>query len=138
MLARIGVKVNLVAETKSKYFGKITARNTSFYMLGWTPVTDDAHNSLFTLMATPDAAGRGKFNLGKYSNPRFDELVTQITSELDPAKRTAEINEAFKIHKEEFGHIPLHQQALAWGVKDNVHLIQRPDNFFVWDWVRME
>jgi peptide/nickel transport system substrate-binding protein len=138
MLARIGVKVNLVAETKSKYFGKILARNTSFYMLGWTPVTYDANNTLFNIMATPDAAGRGKFNLGKYSNPRFDELVTQITSELDPAKRTAEINEAFKIHKEDFGHIPLHQQALAWGVKDNIHLTQLPDNFFDWYWVTMD
>ncbi|HJT06106.1 MAG TPA: ABC transporter substrate-binding protein [Stellaceae bacterium] len=138
MLARIGVKVNLVAETKSKYFGKILARNTSFYMLGWTPVTYDANNTLFNIMATPDAAGRGKFNLGKYSNPRFDELVTEITSELDPAKRQAEINEAFKIHKEDFGHIPLHQQALAWGVKDNVHLTQLPDNFFDWYWVTMD
>ncbi|MEI2777372.1 MAG: hypothetical protein V9G19_15625 [Tetrasphaera sp.] len=30
------------------------------------------------------------------------------------------IYEAMKIHKEDFGHIPLHQQALAWGVRDEV------------------
>jgi peptide/nickel transport system substrate-binding protein len=129
------VKVNLLAETKSKYFGKILARNTSFYMLGWTPDTYDSWNPLSSLMATPDDSGQGKFNLGKYSNKRVDELTHMIQSETDTKKRDAEIREAFKIHSDEFGHIPLHQQALAWGIKDNVSLVQLPDNVFVWDWV---
>jgi peptide/nickel transport system substrate-binding protein len=138
MLARIGVKINLVAETKSKYFAKILARDTSFYLLGWTPGSLDAHNSMFNLMASPDVAGRGKFNLGRFSDPRFDELTTMVMTELDPEKRNAEISEAFKLHKEAFGHIPLHQQALAWGIKDNVHLIQLPTNIFVWRWVHID
>jgi peptide/nickel transport system substrate-binding protein len=138
MLARVGVKVSLLAETKSKYFAKVLAHNTSFYLLGWTPATYDAQNAMFNLMATPNDAGQGKFNLGEYSNKRFDELTTLVTSENDPKKRDAEIREAFKIHKEEFGHIPLHQQALAWGIKDNVHLVQRPDNLFVWKWVTVD
>ena len=40
-LARIGVKINLQAESKATYFPKILSRNTSFYMLGWTPGTYD-------------------------------------------------------------------------------------------------
>ena len=36
-LARIGVKINLQAETKVTYFPKILRRDTSFYLLGWTP-----------------------------------------------------------------------------------------------------
>ena len=27
------------------------------------------------------------------------------------------IREAFKIHQDDVGHIPLHQQALAWAMK---------------------
>ncbi|MFI4986331.1 MAG: ABC transporter substrate-binding protein [Alphaproteobacteria bacterium] len=138
MLAKIDVKVSLLSETKSKYFAKILARNTSFYLLGWTPGTYDAQNAMFNLMATPNEAGQGKFNLGKYSSKRFDELTALVTSESDPKKRNAEIREAFTIHKEEFGHLPLHQQALAWGVKDDVHLVQRPDNIFVWKWVHVD
>jgi peptide/nickel transport system substrate-binding protein len=138
MLARVGVKVNLLAETKSKYFAKILARNTSFYLLGWTPDTYDAWNPLSSLMATPNDSGQGKFNLGKYSNKRLDELTHMIQSEVDPTKRQAMISEAFKIHEDEVGHIPLHQQALAWGVKDNVTLVQLPDNVFVWNWVQMK
>jgi len=39
------------------------------------------------------------------------------------------ISEAFKIHADDIGHLPLHQQALAWGVAGNVTLRQRADNF---------
>ena len=73
-LARIGVKVNLPAETKASYFPKILSRDTSFYMLGWTPSTVDSHNVLTALMATPNDKGQGQFNLGSYSNPKVDEL----------------------------------------------------------------
>ncbi|MDQ6621761.1 MAG: ABC transporter substrate-binding protein, partial [Pseudomonadota bacterium] len=138
MLARVGVKVNLLAETKSKYFAKILARNTSFYMLGWTPDTYDAWNALSSLVATPTESGQGKFNLGKYSNKRVDELTAAIQSEADTKKRQAEIAEAMKLHADEVGHIPLHQQALAWGIKDNVQLVQLPDNVFVWSWVQVK
>ena len=48
------------------------------------------------------------------------------------------ISEAFKIHKEEFGHIPLHQQALSWGMKKGVHLVQLADNFNYLRWVTIE
>jgi len=139
MLARVGVKVNLLAETKSKYFAKLQDFQRSFYMLGWTPDTYDSWNPLWNLIGTHDQAlGRGRFNYGSYSNAKVDELIGQVQSEVDPKKRQAEISEAFKIHKEEFGHIPLHQQALAWGVKDNVSLVQLPDNVFNWNWVQVK
>ena len=74
MLARIGVKVNLMAETKVTYFPKILSRNTSFYLLGWTPDSYDAQNAIFALLMTPASNGQGQFNLGSYSNKRVDEL----------------------------------------------------------------
>ncbi|MCX8004329.1 MAG: ABC transporter substrate-binding protein [Burkholderiaceae bacterium] len=135
MLARIGIKVNLTAETKGTYFPKILSRNTSFYLLGWTPGTYDAHNPLNALMATPDPkTGRGQFNLGSYSNPRVDELTQAIASETDPAKRNAMIREAMKIHQDDIGHIPLHQQALAWAMKKSVNTVQLADNFMMLKW----
>eukprot|EP01041_Mallomonas_annulata_P015991 gene15991-33638_t len=48
-LARVGVKINLEAETKGTYFPKILRRDTSFYMLGWTASTVDAHNVLYPI-----------------------------------------------------------------------------------------
>ena len=135
MLARVGVKVNLEAETKGTYFPKILSRNTSFYLLGWTPATYDAHNVLNAIIGTPDPSGRGQFNLGGYSNARVDELTKLVQSETDQTKRNAMIAEAFKIHQDEVGHLPLHQQALAGGMRKNVSVVQLPDNFNLFKWV---
>ena len=133
-LARIGVKVNLQTETKVTYFPKILRRDTSFYLLGWTPSTNDAHDAMSSLSATPNDKGQGQFNLGAYSNPKFDELTAKVQSETDDKKRNEMIREAFKVHADDIGHIPLHQQALAWGMKKSVNVVQLPDNrmFFKW------
>lgn len=137
-LARIGVKVNLQTETKVTYFPKILRRDTSFYLLGWTPSTNDAHDAMSALSATPNDKGQGQFNLGAYSNPKFDELTAKVQSETDDKKRNEMIREAFKIHADDVAHIPLHQQALAWGMKKNVSVVQLPDNrmFFKWATVK--
>ncbi|MDT4863961.1 Heme-binding protein A [compost metagenome] len=127
-LARIGVKVNLQVETKGTYFPKILKRDTSFYLLGWSPSTYDAHNVLNALIRCVDDKGSGQFNLGAYCNPKVDELTLKIQSETDQAKRNAMIKEAFTLHSNDVGHLPLHQQALAWGVANNVQLTQRADN----------
>ena len=42
MLARIGVKVDLMAQPKQQYFAKVLkpgGYKTSFYLLGWTPAS---------------------------------------------------------------------------------------------------
>jgi peptide/nickel transport system substrate-binding protein len=137
-LAKVGVKINLQAESKATYFQKILSRNTSFYLLGWTPSTYDAHNPLTSLMATPSDKGQGQFNLGSYSNPKVDELTLKIQSETDQGKRNAMIAEAFKVHADEVGHLPLHQQALAWGMKKTVSLTQLADNMMFFKWVTVK
>ena len=128
-LARVGVKINLAAETKGTYFPKILRRDTSFYLLGWTPTTYDAHNALNALMACPDDKGTGQFNLGSYCNAKLDDLTKKIQAETDKAKRAAMIKEAFDVHSADIGHLPLHQQTLAWGVSKKVSLVQLADNF---------
>ena len=137
-LSRIGVKINLQAETKGTYFPKILRRDTSFYMLGWTPGTYDAHNALNALIRCVDDKGSGQFNLGAYCNPKVDELTLKIQSETDKGKRNSMIREAFKIHQDDVGHLPLHQQALAWGVSNNVTVHQAADNFMPFKWMSVQ
>ncbi len=137
-LARIGVKVNLQAETKVSYFPKILRRDTSFYLLGWTPSTVDSHDVLSAIMGTPSEKGQGQFNLGAYSNPKLDELTAKIQSETDDKKRNEMIREAFKIHQDDVGHIPLHQQALAWAYSNKVSLVQLPNNYMNFKWITLK
>ncbi|HEY2255363.1 MAG TPA: ABC transporter substrate-binding protein, partial [Variovorax sp.] len=137
-LAKIGVKIDLATETKGTYFPKILRRDTSFYLLGWTPTTYDAHNALTSLMACPDDKGTGQFNLGAYCNPKLDVLINKIQSETDKPKRDAMIKEAFAIHSDDIGHLPLHQQSLAWGVSKKVELTQLADNFMFYKWMSIK
>jgi peptide/nickel transport system substrate-binding protein len=137
-LSRINVKINLQAETKGSYFPKVLRRDTSFYMLGWTPATYDAHNALNALVACVDDKGAGQFNLGAYCNPKVDELTKKIQSETDKTKRNAMIKEAFDIHNADVGHLPLHQQSLAWGASKKVALVQLADNFMFFKWMTIK
>jgi peptide/nickel transport system substrate-binding protein len=138
MLARIGVRVQLNAQTRARYFAEILGPryNTSFFMLGWTPPTYDAHNAMFNLMGTRDGT-RGVFNSGGFSNARFDELVGRIATETDAARRQELMNEAMRLHAQEVGHIPLHQQVVVWAARQNVALQQLADNFFPLRFVRI-
>ncbi len=139
MLAKIGIKVNLRAQTRNLYFAKILRStadgkpsNTSFYMLGWSPATTyDVHNVFEQIIQTPDVkAKKGLYNAGGYSNKKFDELSNKVEVETDKAKRDAMIAEATKIYVDDFAYIPLHQQALVWATRKNVDLVQPADNSF--------
>ena len=137
-LARVGVKIKLEVETKGTYFPKILRRDTSFYMLGWTASTVDAHNVLYPILSSPGEGGRGQFNLGAYSNPKIDELTDKVASETDDKKRNEMIREAVKIHQDDIGHIPLHQQSLNWGARKNIELVQLPGNEMVWKYITIK
>jgi peptide/nickel transport system substrate-binding protein len=140
MLARIGIKVNLHAQTKGKFFEQILAPRfeTSFFMLGWTPVTYDMHDALINLMQTRNAeTKKGQFNVAGYSNPKLDELADKIQVEVDKAKRDAMIAEVTKLYMSDMVYIPLHQQTVIWATRKNVDLVLSADNIFQWRWVKV-
>ena len=132
MLARVGIKVNLLAQTKTKFFTKINAPayDTPFYLLGWTPATYDAHNMLISLLHTRGPSGAGLINDGGYSNPSLDALIDKIQGETDKTKRDALIHDAQVIVKDDIPTIPLHQQAVVWAMRDNINVTQLADNYF--------
>jgi peptide/nickel transport system substrate-binding protein len=140
MLARIGVKVNLLAQPKAQYFAKVLkpgGYQTSLYLLGWTPASSDSHNVLHDIMGCRDDAAdptRGEANLGGYCNKQLDALTDKVMLETDTAKRDQMIKQAFEIGMKDYGYIPLHQQALAWGVSKKVKLTQRADNQVLLYW----
>jgi peptide/nickel transport system substrate-binding protein len=145
MLARINIKAKLNAQPKAKFFEKCGPTrgkpyDCSFSLLGWTPGSGDAWNVIASHATCRDADGKGKVSpaaqasYGGYCNPKVDELSLKILTEIDLKKRDAMITEAFKTMHEEVSHIPLHQQALAWGVSKKVEMVQRPDNQILFLW----
>jgi peptide/nickel transport system substrate-binding protein len=59
-------------------------------------------------------------------------------TESDKPKRDALLKTAQdRIHDQVY-FIPVHQQALSWGVRDTITLIQRADNVFEWKYVTIK
>lgn len=139
MLTKIGIKASLNAQNRLKHFADISAPNwnTSFYMLGWTPSTYDAHNSLFNLAGTPNGV-RGIFNDGRYSNPKFDSVVDAIAIESDLKKRQALIEDANAILHKEAAYLPLHQQVVVWAARNTIDVQPLADNSFPLRLVRVK
>jgi peptide/nickel transport system substrate-binding protein len=139
MWAKIGVQAKLNAQTKSLHFGKIGRLETSIYMLGWAPGTIDGQNALDNLLVTrTDGSGYGRFNYGRYSNPKMDSVVALARGELDAKKRTKLLQEALDMAHADVGSIPLHYQQVIWTSAKNVDLGQRADNIFCWYWVNVK
>ncbi len=132
MLARIGIKAKL----KVMPFNQLVKLasppyESSMLLLGWLPVTYDAHDSLFNLAGSRNAElKRGIFNVGGFSNAKLDDLITRSGAELDPAKRTGLLKEALVVARDEVAWIATHQQSLVWAAKTNIDLVQQADNYF--------
>src|SRR5258708_18959754 len=134
MLAKIGVKVHLRAQTRNLYFAKILRKNdlsqgeTSFYMLGWSPAqTYDVHNVFDALIQTPNKdTKKGQFNAGGYSNPKLHALPDKIEQRTDEAKRDSEIAEATKLYVDDFPYIPLHPHPPLSAAPKTIHTLQPP------------
>jgi peptide/nickel transport system substrate-binding protein len=145
MLLKIGIKVDLLAQTRSAFFGKLMRKGdyspgkTSLYLMAWSPAaTYDVHNVLDSLLETPSAVTKhGQANIGGYSNPAFDALADKIDNETDPAVRNALIRQATKIYVDDYAYVPLHQQALVWAMRKNIDLVQPADNSIPMRWVNV-
>ena len=90
MLARIGVKVDLLAQPKAQYFAKVLkpgGYKTSFYHarldagLAWIRTT--CCTTSWAAATTRRTRRRGEANLGGYCNKEFDALTDKVLVETD-------------------------------------------------------
>lgn len=129
MWARIGVKANVVAESKTTFFPKVDRGETDIYLLGWATLPQmDTYSIVSGLLATPDGPLGGN-NAGGYANARIDEIAVEAATELDTDKRLAMMAEALRIARDEVAYIPLHQQPIAWAMRSNVDVPQFADEY---------
>lgn len=136
MLAKIGVTANLSAMPVRNYWPELREDNYDMYLLGWSPGTFDAEHPIRFLAATPNEEKKlGSWNFSGYSNPRVDELLPMIQTELDEAKRQGMIDEVHTILQDDVAYVPLYVQPLVWATTDSVSLTQRADNFLILRWI---
>ncbi len=123
MLGKIGVNVNLFAQTKSKHFKELKDNQGDFYMLGWGVPTLDSHYVFHYLYET-DAS----WNKVNFSDADVDAAIRVMEGEVDLDKRNAAIAKAWKIVRDNIAYLPLHHQVISWASKSNVNVPIRPNN----------
>ena len=123
MLGKIGVNVNLFAQTKSKHFKELKDNQGDFYMLGWGVPTLDSHYVFHYLYES--GASWNKVN---FSNADVDAAIRVMEGEVDLEKRNAAIAKAWKIVRDDIAYLPLHHQVISWASKSNVSVPIRPNN----------
>jgi peptide/nickel transport system substrate-binding protein len=138
MLARANVKVKVNSLANARYFAKGQALESSFYLLGWGGPNNDAIFSLQPLLHGRNARGDGDYNWGDYRDEKMDALIDQAKVEMDPAKRQALIDDAYRIERENVHHIPLHRRMAPWASRANVEVAYRPDSWLEVRWVSVK
>jgi len=123
MLAKINIKVDLKAMPKAQYWPEFDARAADMMMIGWHSDTEDSANfSEFLTMCPNKDTGKGQYNSGNYCNKKVDELINASSSETDPAKRAAMLQEVEQILYDDAAFVPLHWQNLAWAAGKGVNI----------------
>ena len=87
MWKEVGAEARLVAAETQVHYNALRRQNFSVAWAGWAADYRDAKNYLFIWQSSA-----GDMNVGKYTSPKFDELVQRSDDERSPAKR-AEILE---------------------------------------------
>jgi peptide/nickel transport system substrate-binding protein len=127
MLGRIGITANLVSQTRSLHFPLIERWETDFYLLGWgVPTFDSAY--VFNFLVHTRGDGFGSFNGSRYSNPELDAKIQELATMTDLEARDALIAEIWETVMEDRIFLNVHNQVLAYAVRDGINLPVHPEN----------
>jgi oligopeptide transport system substrate-binding protein len=126
MWSRIGVKVELLGTAPTEHHGALRAGDFDVGRFTWVFDYSDPYNVLELLTETSD------FNVGRYSNEAYDQLLADASVELDLDKRAALLAQAERLVVDEVAVIPVSwvmaQNLIADGVsgiEDNAKNIHR-------------
>ncbi len=127
MLGQIGIRVTLASRPVAQHSPVILNNESDMYLLGWgVPTFDSAY--IFNDLVHSKTASHGTYNVGLYSNPELDEKIISLATETDTAVRDATIAEIWATVQEDRVLLPVHNQVLAYAMKDNITLPVHPEN----------
>ena len=127
MLARIGITANLNAQTRSLHFPLIENWETDFYLLGWGVPTFDSQY-VFDFLVHTREGGYGSFNGARYSNAELDAKIESLATMTDLEARNEVIAEIWDQVMEDRVFLNVHNQVLAYAMRDDINLEVHPEN----------
>lgn len=142
MLAKINIKVDLTTMPKAQFWDEFDKCAAGMSLIGWSSDTGDSANFSQYITATKNNdTGLGQYNCGGYSNAELDSTLAAADTELDPAKRKADLLKVTQIEHDDALIVPLHWQNLNWGYTksfENFPTIVNLRNFPHWDLLKVK
>ncbi|MDO5706010.1 MAG: ABC transporter substrate-binding protein [Paracoccus sp. (in: a-proteobacteria)] len=127
MLGRIGVRVNLIAQSRNLHFPAVQNGETDFYLMGWgVPPFDSQYVFDFLIHTKTDQLGG--WNASNYSNADVDAKTESLSSDVDEAHRNATIAEIWKQVQDDRVLLNVHNQVLAYATRKGVNIAVHPEN----------
>ena len=130
-LAKIGLNIKVNAIPKKTFFPMTDRREASFFLIGWSCAEGDASAFLDGIAHTYDQdKGYGRYNRGRYSNPKVDELIESASATVVPEERLKAMQAAQKIALvEDQAFIPLHYQIDLYAKAKKLDWKPRADHY---------
>lgn len=124
-LGDINIKVSLNGLDQEKFFEAIMKKNTSAYIIAFSPDTKDASEILEGLIHTPSEV-YGQYNLG-YSNTALDKEIEEASKTLNQQVRQQKVQTAMKTAMDDYAKIPLFQYSFNYALSSKISWKPRLD-----------
>lgn len=125
MLGQIGIRARLESRPMAQHTPIVLSGESDFYLLGWGVPTFDTAYTFGGLFHSRTGA-YGVFNTGGYANPELDALIEAIDVEIDIPARDAMIAQAWEIIQTDRPVLALHNQVLAYAMRQGVNVAVDP------------
>jgi peptide/nickel transport system substrate-binding protein len=127
MLGQIGIRTNLVSQSKSLHFPLIQKAEVDFYLLGWgVPPYDSEY--IFSYLYHTRSDKFGSWNATRYANAEIDKLIEGLSSQTDLAARNAAIAKIWQQVAKDQIYVAIHHQVLAHAMKNFIEIPVHPEN----------
>ncbi|MES5099983.1 ABC transporter substrate-binding protein [Agrobacterium sp. BA1120] len=128
MLTRIGIRTDVDAAPFASVNTRGNKGEYSSVMMAWGVQTSEASTGIRMLVACPDKQrGWGVGNWGHYCNPKLNEQLVALTSEMDDQKRNDMLKAAVHTVIDDMAIVPLYFQGSTWAARKDVEIIPRMD-----------
>ncbi|MBI5581199.1 MAG: ABC transporter substrate-binding protein [Deltaproteobacteria bacterium] len=129
-LSKIGIKVKVNAIPKNNFFPMADKADVSMAFAGWACNPPDAIRFLLPLAHTYDQKlGAGRYNYGRYSNPKVDALAQEASTNMDPKKRLEIMSTASRLLMEDMAFVPLFNLVNVFAKSKKLDWVQRIDQY---------